>query len=76
MQVRRVFWGRYSGSVNLTFNSPFIHSQSIVLITASEGDEANTNMSPQRFVGAAIIRVDNIAPFGYVDPHGGAHTSR
>jgi hypothetical protein len=57
--------------VKCTFTSRFIHNQSIVLVTASEGDEGNLNVSPQRFVGAANFRVENISPFGFTDPHGG-----
>ncbi len=62
-QVRRIFWGRWNGRVRFTFTSPFITKQSIVLVSASEGDEAITTASPQRFVGEADIWVGNIAPF-------------
>jgi len=58
----RVFWGRHRGRVLLTFNFGGINHQSVVLVTASEGDDGNTTNSPQRFVGAANIRVENIAP--------------
>jgi hypothetical protein len=61
--VRRIFWGRLQGRVILTFRSRFIIKQSVVIVTASEGDEGITSESPQRFVGLAPIGVDNIAPF-------------
>jgi hypothetical protein len=62
-KVFRIFWGRHNGRVKLTVNGDIINDQSIVLVTASEGDEANSTASPARFVGNANIRVENIAPF-------------
>lgn len=60
----RVFWGRFNGRVTCTFNSSAINNQSVVVVTASEGDEGNTTSSPQRFVGAADFTVTSVAPFG------------
>jgi hypothetical protein len=62
-QVRRIFWGRWRGRVRYTLNSRAINHQSVVLVAASEGDEGDSTASPQRFVGAADIRVANVAPF-------------
>jgi len=62
-QVRRIFWGRQRGRVTCTFNSRAINHQSVVIVTASEGDEGNSSASPQRFVGSAPIGIENIAPF-------------
>jgi hypothetical protein len=62
-EVRRIYWGRWRGRVSFTFNSGAINHQSVVIVTASEGDEGNSTASPQRFVGAADIRVANVAPF-------------
>ncbi len=70
-QVRRIFWGRMQGRVRCTFTSRAIHRQSIVLVTASEGQEPVNSLAPDRYVGDADIIVHNIAPFGYVDPYGG-----
>lgn len=62
-QVRRIHWGRHNGRVKCTFRSRFIDPFSIVLVTASEGDN-NDNTNPNfRFVGDANIRVENISPF-------------
>ena len=62
-ELRRVYWGRHRGRVVCTFNSGFINHQTVVLVTASEGDEGNTTQSPQRFVGSADFTVASIAPF-------------
>jgi hypothetical protein len=62
-QVRRIYWGRKRGRMAFTFNSGAINHQSVVIVTASEGDEGNSTASPKRFVGNATIRVANIAPF-------------
>jgi hypothetical protein len=63
-ELFRVYWGRYRGRVICTFNySGGINNQSVVLVTASEGDEANTTESPQRFIGDADFTVTSIAPF-------------
>ena len=62
-QLRRIYWGRHHGRGRYTFHSRYINRQSVVLITASEGDEGNSTQSPQRFVGNANVRVENIAPY-------------
>jgi hypothetical protein len=62
-ELLRVYWGRYRGRVICRLNSPRINHQSVVLVTASEGDEANSTASPQRFIGSADFTVTSIAPF-------------
>lgn len=37
--------------------------QSVVLVTASEGDGSDSTASPQRLIGAADFTVTSIAPF-------------
>ncbi len=59
----RVYWGRYRGRVICTFNYSGINNQSVVIVTASEGDEGNSTASPRRFIGAADFTVTSIAPF-------------
>jgi len=61
-QFRQIYWGRHVGRLKLTFTSPFIRSYSTVVVTVSEGNEANTTNPNFRFVGNANIRVENIAP--------------
>jgi hypothetical protein len=61
-KVRRIYWGRHRGAIHCTFTSSAIDNQSVVIVTASEGDEGNTTETPQRFVGDAPIWVENIAP--------------
>ena len=62
-KVFRWFLGDFRGDVTCTFNSGAINHQSVVLVTASEGDRGDSTASPKRFVGSAHIRVENIAPF-------------
>ena len=62
-QLNRMFLGHRKGRLKVTFNSRGINHQSVVLVSASEGDEGNSTASPKRFVGAANVRVENIAPF-------------
>jgi len=62
-KVYRIYWGRYRGGVTCTVKSPVINHQSVVFISASEGDEGNTTESPKRYVGLASINIENIAPF-------------
>jgi hypothetical protein len=62
-QLRRIFLGRRKGRLKVTFSSRAINHQSVVLVSASEGDEGNSTASPKRFVGAANVHVENIAPF-------------
>lgn len=61
--VFRWFLGRRKGTLNCTFNSRKINRASVVLVAASEGDEGNSSASPDRFLGKANVRVENIAPF-------------
>jgi hypothetical protein len=62
-QVFRWFLGRFRGRVTCTFSHEAINHQSVVLVAASEGDRGDSSASPQRKVGSASIRVENIAPF-------------
>ncbi len=59
----RVFWGQFNGTVTCTLNDNDINHQSVVFAAVSEGDAGNTTQSPQRFLGSAPMRVENIAPF-------------
>ena len=66
-QSIRVFWSPRNGSESMNFDWPPIDANSVVLVTASEYDPAaqpETDGSARRFIGAANIRVDNIAPHG------------
>ena len=62
-RVYRIFWGERNGRIVCTLFNRSINNQSVVIVTASEGDRANNTNSPQRFVGDANIRINNIAPF-------------
>jgi hypothetical protein len=59
----RIYWGPHHGQVRCRLDDGDISSQSVVLVTASQGDHANTGASPARFVGDAPFTVSNIAPF-------------
>jgi hypothetical protein len=65
--VQRFFLGRINGQFTFTWNPSDMPdwNQRTVLVTASEGFDASgggrTDM-PARFVGAATITVQNIAP--------------
>ena len=59
----RVYWGRRKGRLVCTVTGGGINHQSVVIVTASEGDESNSTASPQRFIGAADFTVTGIAPF-------------
>jgi hypothetical protein len=59
----RIYLGRWNGTVNWTHFDGDITPQSVVLASVGEGDDGNTSASPQRFLGSANMRVDNIAPF-------------
>ena len=76
-QTVRVYWGRIRGRKALNFNWSAIDRNSTVIITASQwradppGRQADDG-DQQRFVGAATIRVSNVAPQGPPsDPHHG-----
>ena len=71
MQARRFCWGPRR-TVRCNFHWSDIRHDSVVVVTASEGQEgvdaddhviAYTSNSPQRFVGSARFTVDNIAPY-------------
>lgn len=70
-RVFRWFVGNWNGRVRCTFKDTNINNQSVVLVTASEGEGADNSNAPQRFVGDANITVHNIAPFGFSNPYGG-----
>jgi hypothetical protein len=57
------YWGRRNGIQAYNFDWDEIHHDSVVVITASEGDPPVTTMSPERRVGAAPIYVMNVAPY-------------
>ena len=48
------FWGRHIGRTRYNFQWSPIHHDSVVLITASEGQPPITTQAPQRFVGMLI----------------------
>jgi hypothetical protein len=58
----RVYWGKANGRVQCNLSDPDINHQSVVVVTASEGDDSDSTASPQRFVGAANFTVSDIAP--------------
>jgi hypothetical protein len=60
----RKFWGPFKGRVSLNFNWPIINHDSVVLITAAEYAVATPAGNEHRFIGAASITVENIAPHG------------
>jgi hypothetical protein len=63
----RKFWRPHNGRVTLNYNWPAIDQDSVVLVSVSE-----YNAEHVRFIGAASITVDNIAPHGppYDTNHG------
>lgn len=63
-QTIRKFWGPVRGRVTLNFNWPVINHDSVVLVTAAEYVVAQPPSSEHRFIGAASITVENIAPHG------------
>ena len=67
-QVRRWYIGLCRGRVRCNYHWDAINNQSVVLISASEGDTAIGDISssavPDRFVGNANFTVRNIAPYG------------
>ncbi len=66
-QSIRVFWQATNANKAYNFNWPPINANSVVLVTASEYDPAapaDLDGSAKRFIGAAPIRVNNIAPHG------------
>jgi len=63
-QTVRKYWGPFQGRVTLNFNWDAINHDSVVLVTASEYQVTTPVTSEHRFIGAANITVDNIAPHG------------
>lgn len=68
-QSIRVFWPPRNGRASVNFDWPGspLQANSVVLVTASEYDPSalpDADGSAKRFVGAANIRVNNIAPHG------------
>jgi hypothetical protein len=68
----RKYWGAFNGRVTLNYNWGAIDHDSVVLITASEFVAATPPSAEHRFIGAASITVENIAPHGppYDPNHG------
>ena len=71
-QTIRKFWGQHRGRTRLNFNWPVINHDSVVLVTAAEYAVAAPPTDEHRFIGAASITVENIAPHGppYDPNHG------
>jgi len=59
----RYYWGLRNGVQAYNFDWDEIRHDSVVVITASEGKPPITNVSPERWVGAAPVHVLNIAPY-------------
>ena len=60
----RKFWGPMKGRATLNFNWPLINHDSVVLITAAEYQTTTPPSNEHRFIGAANISFENIAPHG------------
>ena len=63
-QTIRKFWGPLKGRTSLNFNWGAINHDSVVLITAAEYVVSTPPTNEHRFIGAASITVENIAPHG------------
>jgi hypothetical protein len=63
-QTVRQFWGPLKGRVILNHNWNIINHDSVVLITAAEYAASAPPGDEHRFIGAASITVENIAPHG------------
>jgi hypothetical protein len=63
-QTIRKFWGPLRGRATLNFNWPVINHDSVVLITAAEYFVSQPPSAEHRYIGAASITVENIAPHG------------
>jgi hypothetical protein len=63
-QTIRKFWGPHQGRAQLNFNWSVINHDSVVLITAAEYVVSAPPTDEHRFIGAASITVENIAPHG------------
>lgn len=68
----RKYWGPFQGRTTLNFNWDEINHDSVVLINAAEYSVTTPTSNEHRFIGAATITVDNIAPHGppYDPNHG------
>lgn len=70
-ELWRIYWGRHKGRVRFAFHHRGISHKSVVLVTASEGDDAGSSLnappsacsSPRRTVGNADFTVTSVAPF-------------
>ena len=60
----RKFWGPLQGRATLNFNWPTINNDFVVLVSAAEYVVAQPKTNEHRFIGAASITVENIAPHG------------
>ncbi|MEV0910024.1 hypothetical protein [Streptomyces hokutonensis] len=71
-QTIRKYWGPFQGRVTLNFNWGAINHDSVVIVTASEYLVSTPPDAEHRFIGAASITVENIAPHGppYDPNHG------
>jgi hypothetical protein len=61
----RVFWGHHNGIKRYQLNWRPVKKESVVLISASEGPPPDPQafvMIPNKFVGDAVFKVENIAP--------------
>ena len=61
----RVFWGYHRGIKRYQLNWPAVTRKSVVLISAAEAEGPEFGaftFTPNRFVGAAVFSVENIAP--------------
>jgi hypothetical protein len=73
-QTIRKYWGPFQGRTKLNFNWPIINHDSVVLITAAEFSPAVPS-DEHRFMGAAPITVQNIAPTDRLStPTTGSHS--
>lgn len=61
-EILRVYWGEIHGRHVCTLHWNIVRQESVVVVTASEGDRLTTTY-PNRWVGDARITVNNIAPY-------------
>jgi hypothetical protein len=61
-QTFRHFWGQQD-SGTFYFWWPIIQHNSVVVVTASEGQASDVAPAPQRFIGSALFTVGGVAPF-------------
>ena len=68
----RKYWGPFQGRVTLNSTGTAINHDSVVIVTAPSTRTTPPVTSEHRFIGAATITVDNIAPHGppYDPNHG------